>query len=148
MLRLPKWVGDRTYLPVHLTAEPGLLASQKDGAYFQLQPGVQGDLEGEGGEKQSSEWKEVKLGGENTECFAEKFGLQPECSECLLAFSSMKVSTPILGFGRILPALLWVGHNLQQRECSQGSPRDLQPEEQVWGRRAKKPVGGITVLPG
>lgn len=49
----------------------------------------------------------MKLGGENTECFAEKFGLQPECNVCLPAFLSMKVTTPVLCFRRILLAVLW-----------------------------------------
>lgn len=34
-----------------------------------------------GGGEAGGEWQEVKLGVENAECLAEKFGLQPENNE-------------------------------------------------------------------
>ena len=37
------------------------------------------------------EWQEVKLGVENTECLAEKSGLQPENNEVSCKFLIMKV---------------------------------------------------------
>ena len=49
----------------------------------------------------------MKLGGENTNCFAVKFGLQPECNEVPLGFFSMKVMISILRFRKILLAAMW-----------------------------------------
>lgn len=46
----------------------------------------------------------MKLGVENTECLAEKFGLQPENNEVSCRFLSMKVMKSVLCSRKILLA--------------------------------------------
>lgn len=89
----------------------------------------------------------MKLGAENTECFAEKFGLQPENNEVSCRFLSMKVTKSVLCSRKILLAATckW-GHNLQQGECYEAV--QVQNEETTLNQNSRLGEGDPRNLSG